>query len=156
MNEKTTAKDIAGLIARLAVGGVFIYSGVIKAIAPAEEFAYAIESYRLLTPELALWAARIFPWVELYAGLLLAAGIYTRWSVAFNSVMLVFFEFMLAQAWLRGLPITSCGCFGSGGSNSIGHEFVQNLALLLLAWAAFRHGGAFSADRAVGPAPEAT
>jgi uncharacterized membrane protein YphA (DoxX/SURF4 family) len=151
MTSKPTAKEIAGLIARLAVGGVFIYSGVVKAIAPAEEFAYAIESYRLFTPDMALWSARIFPWVELYAGLLLAAGIFTRLSVAFNAGMLLFFEVMLAQAWLRGLPITSCGCFGSGGSNSIGQEFLQNIMLLALTWTAFKYGSAFSADRLVEP-----
>jgi uncharacterized membrane protein YphA (DoxX/SURF4 family) len=149
MNPKPTAKELAGLLARLAVGGIFIYSGVVKAVAPAEEFAYAIESYRLLPPGMPLWAAYIFPWVELYAGLLLAAGIFTRFSALFNGTMLVFFEFMLAQAWLRGLPITSCGCFGSGGSNSIAREFIQNLGLLGLAWAAFRHGYRFSADNAV-------
>jgi len=150
MNEKLTAKELAGLLARLALGGVFIYSGVIKALAPAEEFAYAIESYRLLPANLALWSAYIFPWVELYAGLLLAAGIFTRFSALFNGLLLVFFEFMLAQAWLRGLPITSCGCFGNGGSNSITHEFIQNIGLFVLAWLAFSYGGRCSADRLVG------
>ena len=56
--------------------------------------------------------------------------------------------FLLAQAWLRHLPVTSCGCFGSTGSNSIGHEFLQNLVLLALAWLAFRYGGRWSADKA--------
>ena len=41
-------------------------------------------------------------------------------------------QLLLGQAWLRKLPITSCGCFGSAGSNSIGHELLQNLALLAL------------------------
>jgi hypothetical protein len=44
--------------------------------------------------------------------------------------------------------VTSCGCFGSSGSNSIGHEFAQNILLLALAWAAFRYGGRLSADEA--------
>ncbi|HAT73134.1 MAG TPA: DoxX family protein [Elusimicrobia bacterium] len=151
MTTKPTAKELAGLLARLILGGVFIYAGVIKALAPAEEFAYAIESYRLLTPKLALWSAYVFPWIELYAGLLLAAGIFTRFSALFNGAMLLFFEFMLAQAWLRGLPITSCGCFGSGGGNSITREFIQNIGLIVLAWAAFRYGSSMSADRLVGP-----
>lgn len=148
MNGKTDIKEIAGLLARLILGGVFIYAGLVKALAPAEEFGYAIESYKLFTPRLALVIAYTAPWIELYAGLLLAAGVFTRWSALFIGAMLVFFEFLLGQAWLRNLPVTSCGCFGSAGSNSLGHEFIQNLGMLMLAWGAYRYGGAFSADRA--------
>ena len=148
MNERTDFRDIAGLAARLVVGGVFIYAGAVKALAPAEEFGYAIESYQVINAKLSLWAAYVMPWIELWAGLLLAAGVFTRLSAVFNAAMLVFFEFLLAQAWLRHLPVTSCGCFGSTGSNSIGHEFLQNLVLLALAWLAFRYGGRWSADKA--------
>jgi len=149
MTGKTDPKEILGLLARLALGGVFIYAGLIKALAPAEEFGYAIESYKVLNAQLSLYSAYVVPWIELYAGLLLAAGVFTRWSALFTGAMLVFFEALLGQAWLRHLPVTSCGCFGSTGSNSIGHEFVQNLGLLLLTWAAFRYGSGWSADRAV-------
>jgi len=145
MNPRT--KDVFGLLARLAVGGVFIYAGVAKALAPAEEFAYAIESYQVLGSKLSLLAAYAVPWIELYAGLLLAAGVFTRWTTLFTGAMLVFFELLLGQAWLRGLPITSCGCFGTSGSNSIGGEFLQNLVFLALATAAFKFGSAWSADR---------
>jgi uncharacterized membrane protein YphA (DoxX/SURF4 family) len=149
MNDKNGIKEILGLLARLTLGGVFIYAGLIKALAPAEEFGYAIESYKLFGAGLALWIAYIAPWIELYAGLLLAGGVFTRWSALFTGAMLVFFEFLLGQAWLRHLPVTSCGCFGSTGSNSLGHEFIQNLGLLLLAWGAFKYGACCSADRAV-------
>lgn len=149
MDEKNKLKDIAGLLARLAVAGVFIYAGTIKLLAPAEEFAYAIETYKVTGPQLSLWAAYVMPWLELFSGLLLAAGIFTRFNALLCGAMLVFFEALLAQAWLRGLPVTSCGCFGSGGSNSLPVEFAQNLVFLALAWAAFRHGGRFSADAAI-------
>ena len=149
MVDKKKIRDIAGLLARLAVAGVFIYAGTVKLLAPVEEFAYAIETYKVTGPQLSLWAAYIMPWLELYAGLLLAGGIFTRFNAFFCGAMLIFFEALLAQAWLRGLPVTSCGCFGSGGSNSLPVEFAQNLVFLALAWAAFRHGGAYSVDAAV-------
>lgn len=149
MNGKTDIKEIFGLLARLILGGVFIYAGLIKALAPAEEFGYAIESYKVLNAQYSLWAAYLAPWVELYAGLLLAGGVFTRWSALFTGAMLIFFEALLGQAWLRKLPVTSCGCFGSAGSNSLPREFLQNLALLVLAWAAYKYGSACSADRAV-------
>ena len=149
MNGKPDTKEILGLLARLALGGVFIYAGLVKALAPAEEFGYAIESYRLFTPRLALVIAYTAPWIELYAGLLLAAGVFTRWSGLFTGAMLVFFELLLAQALLRGLPVTSCGCFGAAGSNSLAHEFLQNLVFLALLWPALFLGRGLSADALV-------
>jgi uncharacterized membrane protein YphA (DoxX/SURF4 family) len=146
MTRKADIKELLGLLSRVALGALFIYSGAIKALSPAEEFAYAIETYRVLNSQLSLYAAYVTPWVELWAGLLLAAGVFTRLSSLFIGAMLVFFELLLGQAWLRGLPITSCGCFGSSGSNSLEVEFVQNLAFLALAWAAWRYGGRWSAD----------
>ena len=149
MNAGKNIKDMIGLLARLAVGGVFIYAGLLKALAPAEEFGYAIESYKVLNAQLSLWSAYLVPWLEIYSGLLLAAGVFTRLNALFAGAMLLFFEVMLGQAWLRGLPITSCGCFGSGGGNSIAGEFTQNLVFLALAWAAYKYGAAYSADKAV-------
>ncbi|MCM2267847.1 MAG: DoxX family protein [Elusimicrobiales bacterium] len=146
MDSKTNIWKAAGLLARLAVGGVFIYAGTIKLLAPAEEFAYAIETYKVTGPQLSLWAAYVMPWLELYAGLLLVAGIFTRFNAALCGALLLFFEALLAQAWLRGLPVTSCGCFGSGGSNSLPVEFLQNLVFLALAYLAYRFGRLFSAD----------
>lgn len=148
MNQKKIL-DAIGLLARLAAGGMFVYAGVIKLLAPAEEFAYAIETYKIAGPALSLWAAYILPWLELYAGLALAAGIFIRFNAIFCGALLLFFEALLAQAWLRGLPVTSCGCFGSGSSNSLEHEFFQNLVFLALTFAAYRYGRGFSADAAV-------
>ncbi len=150
MNDNTTAIKKAGLLARLLVGGLFIYAGAVKLLAPPEEFAYAIETYQVTGPALALRAAYFIPWLELYAGLLLTAGIFTRFSAFLCGAMLVFFELLLAQAWLRGLPVTSCGCFGSGGSNSLPFEFLLNLLFLVLTYLAFRHGLFFSADKGIG------
>lgn len=147
MDSKLNFRDAAGLLARLAVGGVFIYAGTIKLLAPAEEFAYAIETYKVTGPALSLWAAYIMPWLELFTGLLLTAGIFTRFNAALCGALLLFFEALLGQAWLRGLPVTSCGCFGSGSSNSLGYEFVQNLVFVALAYLAFRRGGLWSADK---------
>ena len=50
MTGKIDLKDILGIAARLVLGGVFVYSGWLKAVAPAEEFAYAIETYKVVPP----------------------------------------------------------------------------------------------------------
>ncbi|HBW23854.1 MAG: hypothetical protein A2X28_11060 [Elusimicrobia bacterium GWA2_56_46] len=146
MSGKCEIKEVLGLAARLAAGGVFIYAGFLKASAPAEEFAYAIESYRVLPAALTLPAALAVPWLELYLGVFLTAGIFIRQSAFCVIAMLLGFEGLLLQALVRGLPVTSCGCFGASGSNSLGHEFVQNLAFLALAALALKYGGKFSLD----------
>lgn len=151
--DKNKITAIVGLLARLALGGVFVYAGLIKLLAPAEEFAYAIETYKVTGPQLSLWAAYTMPWLELFSGLLLAGGIFTRFNALFCGALLLFFEALLGQAWLRGLPVTSCGCFGSGGSNSLPVEFAQNLVFLALAWLAWRHGGGYAMDAVVGDGP---
>lgn len=149
MKEKKRPMEALGLFARLGAGGVLAYAGILKTLAPAEEFAFAIESYRILGPQLSLYAAYVTPWIELWAGLLLMAGVFTRASALFCGGMFVFFQLLLAQAMIRGLPVTSCGCFGASGSNSIGHEFVQNLVILALIWLAWKYGKGWSADRYV-------
>ncbi len=150
MNEKTEIKDIIGLAARLVAGGVFIYAGFMKASASAEEFAYAIETYKVVPPAIAMYAALAVPWIEIYLGVFLAAGVFMRYSALLIGAMLLGFEGLLLQAIIRKLPVTSCGCFGASGSNSLGHEFVQNLFLLAAAALAWKHGGKLSLDSKVG------
>ena len=149
MNGKTEIKDIIGLAARLLAGGVFIYAGFMKATAPAEEFAYAIETYKVVPPDIAMYTALAVPWIEIFLGVFLAAGVFVRWSALFIGAMLVGFEGLLLQAIVRKLPVTSCGCFGASGSNSLGHEFAQNLLFLAAAALAWKHGGKLSIDSAV-------
>lgn len=149
MENENRAKIIAGLVSRLIVGGIFIYAGYLKAVSPAAEFAYAIESYKIVPPWLALWTALALPWLEIYLGLMLAAGLFTRFCAAGAGLLLLGFEALLAQAWLRHLPVLSCGCFGANSSNSLGGEFARNIALLTFAVLAFRFGAKFSLDSAV-------
>jgi len=146
MNPKPELKDILGITARLALGGVFIYAGWLKAVAPAEEFAYAIETYKVVPAGLAMLAAMTVPWIEIYLGLFLAAGVFTRYSAFGLGAMLLGFEGLLLQAMIRRLPVTSCGCFGAAKSSSLGYEFTQNLALVILAALAWKYGGKCSID----------
>jgi len=146
MNERPGIKDMLGLAARLILGGVFVYAGFLKAVAPAEEFAYAIETYRVVPQNLALLLALTVPWLEIYLGVFLIAGLSGRLSALLTGAMVIGFEGLLLQAALRHLPVTSCGCFGASKSNSLGYELLQNLLLLGLAAAAFRHGKKISLD----------
>jgi uncharacterized membrane protein YphA (DoxX/SURF4 family) len=149
MDHKIGIKDILGVAARLALGGVFVYAGWLKAVAPAEEFAYAIETYRVVPANLAMLAALTVPWIEIYLGVFLAAGVFTRCTSICAGAILAGFEGLLLQAILRKLPVTSCGCFGASKSGSLSHEFAQNIALLILAALAWKHGKKLSLDSVI-------
>lgn len=136
----------AAFPARLAVGGVLVYASIAKLSAPTEEFAYAIESYKLLSPGLSLVAAHFMQWFELYLGVFVVFGVFTRFFALLSGATFLAFEFFLLQAAIRGLPITNCGCFGSSGSNSIYTEFSLNLIWLALSFLIFKKGSFLSVD----------
>lgn len=117
---------------RLLLGAVFLYAGIIKAVAPAEEFAYAIESYKVVPGWLALAAAYALPWLEIALGALLLASAYLRLALAATAGLLLVFEALLLSVIIRKIPVESCGCFGSAFPMSPGTEFLTNLFMLLI------------------------
>lgn len=124
-------KDLSGFISRILVGGVFLYAGFLKISAPPEEFAYAIESYKIFSYKMSLILAYLVPWFEVYLGVFLLAGVYTVYCSIVSIIMFIIFEILLLQAIIRGLSITNCGCFGVSYSNSIYKEFLLNLLWLI-------------------------
>lgn len=144
MTEK--AKNILYLFARLIPGAVLLYAGYIKLMSPAEEFAYAIESYKIIYGRAALYAAMFFPWLEVYCGILLISGLFVKKLSAFSAAVFIFFELLLAQAFLRGLEIKDCGCFGAAHSNSLPVEMALNIVWLSLLFLSFKKGSFFSLD----------
>lgn len=135
------ARTTLGLVSRLALGWVFVYSGFLKTVAAPEEFAAAIEAYGIIPAAWALRAAHWVPWGELYVGGFLMAGIFTRLSAVSLAGMLAVFEAALISAWIRKLPLADCGCFGAGAGHSISYAVIQDAILLAAAIIAFRHGG---------------
>jgi uncharacterized membrane protein YphA (DoxX/SURF4 family) len=103
------------LAGRLLAGAALAYSGYVKLMAPAEELALAVESYRLLPTAAALAFARVLPWAELFAGASLLAGCFTRAGAAAAAALFALFLGALASAAARGLALDDCGCFGAGG-----------------------------------------
>jgi len=143
---KEQALNWGALLARFAVGGVLVYAGFLKLSAPVEEFAYAIESYRLLPHDLSLLAASFMRWFELYLGVFIIFGVFARFSAFLSLAVFAAFEFFLLQAIIRGLPITNCGCFGASSSNGIYTEFFLNLVWIILSFFILKKGGSLSVD----------
>jgi uncharacterized membrane protein YphA (DoxX/SURF4 family) len=122
--------------ARVVLGGVFLVAGALKVIDP-QSSAAAVRAYRLLPTSVATIVGWGLPFAEVALGLLLLAGVATRFVAAAAAVLLMVFIAAVASAAIRGLSI-DCGCFGGGGDvaqgqTAYGIEIVRDVGLLLLA-----------------------
>jgi uncharacterized membrane protein YphA (DoxX/SURF4 family) len=103
-------KRIIYILARLAIGGMFIYTGITHWSDPAA-FAKAIDAYRILPNGfLVNLAAMSMPPIEIIAGFCVVSGIFIEGGSLAISGMLLMFAAALCASLMRGLDI-SCGCF---------------------------------------------
>jgi len=115
---------------RLILGGLFIYAGVVKVLDPLD-FAQNIRNYRLVGQSLSFIAAVVLPWLEILAGVALAAGIWKRASALFISGLLVFFILLTLVTLARGLDV-DCGCFGALSRKSGFGVILEDLGMLFM------------------------
>ena len=123
-------------VVRLALAGVFLAAGGLKAIDVATSVE-SVRAYALLPPGLETLVGWGLPFVEIALGLLLAAGAFLRVVAAVSAVLLAGFIAAVVSAAVRGLSI-DCGCFGGGGVVAPGQtdytgEIVRDTLFLLLA-----------------------
>jgi hypothetical protein len=109
---------------RLALGGIFLYAGLIKA-QDVVAFAGSVANYQILSYQLNYLVAAGLPYVEMAAGLLLIVNRQVRPSALLVGGMNLVFMAALVSVIVRGLDI-DCGCFRPGGE---GHTTAQ-VALL--------------------------
>lgn len=143
----------AAAIARTIPGGVLVFSGYVKAIRPAEEFAAVLANYWILPPAVLVPLARLVPWVEMAVGLCLLAGFGVRRAALAAAGLYGVFVVFLSQALLRRLPMNDCGCFGAlGPSLGPGQTLVMDAALLALClFVAADREARWSLDRWIDP-----
>ena len=101
----------AELVARLILGGAFIFAAGAK-ISDPPAFAHEIFNFRLIPESLVNAAALWLPWVEMLAGLALVLGIWRRISALLLAALLAVFVAALSINLARGRAV-DCGCFGS-------------------------------------------
>ncbi len=117
------------LIARLVLGGIFIYAGYSKIFLPnlilspwfalkfslstnLSNFATQVESYKLLSPSGVSFVAHTLPFTEIILGLLLLIGWRLRiWATIVTLIMLGFLT-VVTRAYLLHMDI-NCGCFAT-------------------------------------------
>ncbi len=121
-----------GWLCLVALAGVFLYAGVVKALDPAR-FAGEVAAYQLTPHTLSTLAALYLPPFEILCALALFWRPWRLPALVLLGGLLVFFTGAIASAWIRGLDI-ACGCFG--GSAETGEYLVpilRDLALIAMA-----------------------
>ncbi len=121
---------VVQILARLALGGIFIYASLDKIARPLE-FTKIIENYRILPGALVTLSALVLPWLELFAGLLLVAGIWTRSAAWLLSALLLAFILALGVNAVRGIDV-SCGCFSTSAADTENAWVLLERDLLIL------------------------
>ena len=118
------------LVFRVVFGGLFIYAGVAKVLAPLD-FAQNIRNYQLVGQSLSFIAALVLPWLEILAGAFLLVGIWKSGAALVLSSLLVFFIVLTVVTMARGLDI-DCGCFGAVDRKAGWSVILEDLGMLYL------------------------
>lgn len=120
------------VVARLILGGVFLYAGFTKIVDPIS-FAGSIASYKILPYFGNYLVAATLPWVEALCGLLLVVGYRARSAASLVVLLNLAFMAALVSTILRGMDI-DCGCFSkTGEKTSAWTALGRDVVLLALA-----------------------
>ncbi len=114
------ARPVVGwvaLIARLGLGGVFLYAGYPKVLDVAG-FIHAVNGYDLLPAWGVLLVGSTLPWVECAVGASLILGGWTRGGALVAIALVAAFTAATSSAVIRHLDI-SCGCFSADGGGTV-------------------------------------
>ena len=126
------------MVLRMALGGLFLWTGWIKTREPSE-FLFSVRSFQILSDPWAAWVAMGLPWLEVAAGAALVTGILIEGGLVVIAAMLAVFLWAISYSWQRGLDL-NCGCFGGDASASDYHELLRrDIALLLVALVLLAH-----------------
>jgi len=117
-------------IIRLAVGGLFIWAGLLKVVDPLG-FAQDIANYRVFSRDLSFLITLVLPWIEILCGVLVIIGIFRTSSSLILSGLLGLFLLLIMVTLIRGLDV-DCGCFGSIGRHVDFRLLVTDMVLLYL------------------------
>ena len=134
---------ISVTIARIIVGVLFIFSGLVKAIDPLgltykmQEFfevwardGYAVTLMNWLYAQSFIFSIIIIS-IEVVLGVALLVGFKKKLVLAFLLILMIFFTFLTSYVLFSG-KIATCGCFGDCIPLTPIQTFTKDILLLLL------------------------
>ena len=123
---------ILGIVARIALGAIFLIAAWGKIVDPAA-LAKIIHNYRILPDIFINLAALILPWVEVVLGVCLVTGFASRGASLLVTLLLVVFIAAMTYAYLKGYN-TQCGCFTTKADEPISpRTLLRDGSMLVLA-----------------------
>ncbi len=128
-------------VIRLIVGGLFIFSGLIKVNDPVgtsikleeyfDVFSNDIAGFFYYLKPFALHLAVFLVVIEVVLGVMLILGVKSRFTVWALALMILFFTFLtFFSAYFN--KVTDCGCFGDAIKLTPWESFYKDLILLVL------------------------
>jgi len=141
-------RRVVMLIARLALGGIFVYAGYSKIFLPnlilsawftlkfsvstnLSNFAAQVESYKLLSPAGVSFVSHALPFAEVVLGLLLLIGWRLRILATVATLFLLSFLTVVTRAYLLHMDI-NCGCFATPEPVGL-KKILEDSAMVVLA-----------------------
>jgi uncharacterized membrane protein YphA (DoxX/SURF4 family) len=124
---------ITMVILRFWMGGIFTYTGIQKII-HIVKFKDIIANYEILPYWMINITAIILPWLEIWVGILIIAGIFVRACTIIQISLLLIFTATISINIARGLDF-SCGCFSEANTAS-GMNYqhiIFNMSLVVMA-----------------------
>lgn len=101
------------LVLRVIAGGVLVVAAYFKIKDPLS-FSEAIQAFKIVKDDhLVMFGTYVLPWTELFTGIALILGIWTRSAAFIYCSLMVLFIGVIVDALGRGLGGMACGCFGS-------------------------------------------
>lgn len=128
-------------IIRLLVGGLFIFSGLIKVNDPVgtaikleeyfDVFSNDIASFFYIFKDIALPLAVVLVVAEVVLGIMLILGVRLKFTVWALGIIIIFFTFLtFYSAYFN--KVTDCGCFGDAIKLTPWESFIKDIILLVL------------------------
>lgn len=130
-------------LARVVVGVLFVFSGLMKSIDPV---GTSLKVHEYLAPligssvgghTLSLGTAFVLSGGEFLLGAFLLMGIYRRLCARLTLIFMVLMTLLTFYIWLYN-PVTDCGCFGDAIHLTNSQTLIKNLILLPLSWFVWR------------------
>src|SRR5690554_5860585 len=139
--KKIMLKQTLLTIIRFIVGGLFIFSGLIKVNDPVgtsikleeyfDVFSYDIAPFFVYLKEISLSLAVVLVVLEVVLGVMLILGVKLRLTVVLLSLMILFFTFLtFYSAYFN--KVTDCVCFGDAIKLTPWQSFYKDVFLLVL------------------------
>ena len=148
LGQRIGAAPWVAVVARMLVGGLFIFSGVSKLLLPHGEVMVLVKQYQVIPDFLVPPIAAGLPWLELASGTALCIGFLTTPAAWLVGAQLVAFSLLMVVVLVAQIPIEDCGCFGNLGIRETPlHVLIRDLILLgVLASVLVRRHDAWSID----------